>query len=392
MSDPRNPARRYSTVELLDRLVSFDTTSRNSNLELIGFIRSYLDAHGVAYRISTDDTGRKANIHATLGAHAQGGIALSGHVDTVPVDGQAWTSDPFALRAEQDRLYGRGTTDMKGFVASALAAVPELLARRLSRPLHLFISYDEETTCNGARRLIEDIAQSGIKPDFCLVGEPSGMKPVIAHKGRLVLRVTARGAPGHSSAPARGVNAIYAASAAIMHAAAEAERFAADGPFEDGFDPPYTTVHVGTVEGGTILNIIPESAAFLMEWRTIPADDFLAETERFQSFVRRVIEPGMKRVHPDAGFGFEIDNWIPGLSLPPDHALAAAAMHLSGTNAVGKVSYGTEAGLYANAGIATIICGPGDIARAHRPDEWIARSELDACDAFIRRLADRLLA
>ncbi len=392
MSDPRDPGQHYSTLELLERLVSFDTTSRNSNFGLIGFVRCYLDGHGVAYRVSTDDAGRKANIHATIGAPAPGGIALSGHVDTVPVDGQAWTSDPFALRAEKGRLYGRGTADMKGFVASALAAVPDLQARGLSRPLHLFITYDEETTCNGARRLIEDIAQSGIKPAFCLVGEPSSMKPVIAHKGRLVLRVTVRGAPGHSSTPARGVNAIYAAARAIGHAAAEAERFKAEGPFENGFDPPHTTVHVGTVQGGTIVNIIPERAEFQMEWRTIPANDFLAEVERFQSFVRRVIESDMRRHHPEAGFDFEIDNWIPGFSLPADHELARTVAHLSGSNAAGKVSYGTEAGLYANADIPTIICGPGDIAQAHRPDEWIAGSELDACDAFIRSLADRLLA
>ncbi len=392
MSSPSTPVPRQSTLELLDRMVSFDTTSRNSNLALIGFIRSYLDTHGVPYRISTDESGRKANIQATIGGPGPGGLALSGHVDTVPVDGQAWTSDPFALRMEGGRLYGRGTADMKGFVASALAAVPDLQARRLSRPLHLFISYDEETTCNGARRLIQDMALSGAKPELCVVGEPSLMRPVVAHKGRLVLRVSVRGAPGHSSAPARGVNAIYAASAAIMHAAAEAERFATEGPFEEGFDPPHTTVHVGTVEGGSILNIIPERCAFAMEWRTVPADDMHAEVERFKAFVRRAIEPDMKRGHPEAGFAFEIDNWIPGLSLRPEHALTAAVMHLCGTNAAGHVSYGTEAGLYAEAGIATIICGPGDIAQAHRPDEWIARSELDACDVFIRRLADRLLA
>ncbi len=380
-------------MELLDRLVSFDTTSRNSNLELIGFIRSYLDAHGVAYRISTDDTGRKANIHATLGAPAQGGIALSGHVDTVPVDGQAWTSDPFALRAEQDRLYGRGTTDMKGFVASALAAVPELLARRLSRPLHLFISYDEETTCNGARRLIEDIAQSGIKPDFCLVGEPSSMKPVIAHKGRLVLRVTVRGAPGHSSAPARGVNAIYAASAAIMHAAAEADRFASRGSVRGRVR---SALYDRTCRDGrgrhdpqhhSRERRVPDGMADHSGRRFLRRDRALPVVRAPRHRTRH--EAGTSRTRGSASrstTGYRVCRCRRTMRwLPP-------SMHLSGTNAVGKVSYGTEAGLYANAGIATIICGPGDIAQAHRPDEWIARSELDACDAFIRRLADRLLA
>ncbi|MBV9653506.1 MAG: acetylornithine deacetylase [Acetobacteraceae bacterium] len=391
MSQTPSPGPRYSSAELLDRLVSFDTTSRNSNLELIGFVRSYLDAHAIAYRISTDETGRKANIHATVGGSADGGLALSGHVDTVPVDGQSWTSNPFAVRDAGDRYYGRGTADMKGFVASALASLPDIQAKRFGRPLHLFITYDEETTCNGARRIIEDIRQSGYRPECCVVGEPTSMAPVIAHKGRLVLRVSVRGAPGHSSRPKGGVNAIYAAAAAITHAAAEADRFAAEGPFEDGFDPPHTTVHVGTVEGGTILNIIPEHAAFSMEWRTVPADDFLQEVERFQAFVRRSIEPGMRDGQPDSGFTFEIDNWIPGLSLPPDHPLATAVKHAAGANASGKVSYGTEAGLYAKDGIPTIICGPGDIAQAHRPDEWLAHSQLAACDAFIRRLADQLL-
>lgn len=391
MTQQAPPGPRFSTVALLDRLISFDTTSRNSNLDLIGFVRDYLDAHSVAYRISSDPTGQKANLHAIIGPPSAGGIALSGHVDTVPTDGQDWATDPFALHETGGRLYGRGTTDMKGFVACALAAVPELCERPLARPLHLLITYDEETSCNGARRLIEDMTDSGLAPALCIVGEPSAMKPVIAHKGRLVLQVSVRGTAGHSSAPARGVNAIYAAAEAIGHATAEARRFAVEGPFEDGFDPPHTTVHVGLVCGGSILNIIPEHAEFLMEWRTIPANDFHAEVERFKAFVRATIEPEMKQIHAEAGFDFAVDNWIPGMSLAADHELVSFVKQLTGANAASKVSYGTEAGLYANANIPTIICGPGDIAQAHRPDEWIARSQLDACDGFIRRLANRLV-
>jgi acetylornithine deacetylase len=354
-------------------------------------VRDYLDTHRVPYRISTDETGQKANIHAIVGPQSSGGIALSGHVDTVPVEGQAWTSNPRSLRHVDGRWYGRGAADMKGFVASALAAVPEMQARGLARPLHLFISYDEETTCNGARRLIEDLRESGLRPAFCIVGEPSGMRPVVAHKGRMVVRVLVRGLPGHSSEPARGVNAVHAAAEAIAWVSAEARRFASEGPFEEGFDPPHTTIHVGTMQGGTSLNIIPERAEFVMEWRTIPADDFFREIARMRELVKRSIEPTMRQVNSGTGFAFEVVSWIPGLSLAPDHELAAIVKQLTGSNSTGKVSYGTEGGLYQEAGIPTIICGPGHIAQAHQPDEWIAQSQLDECDAFVRRLADRLL-
>jgi len=250
-SDPT----RMTTTEMLAKLVSFDTTSRNSNLPLIGFVRSYLDAHGVPYRVSTDPSGQKANIHAILGPRSAGGIALSGHVDTVPVEGQAWSADPFTLREQDGRLYARGSCDMKGFVASCLAAVPDFLARDLARPLHLFISYDEEVGCGGAKRLIQDLGESGLKPDLCVVGEPSGMKPILAHKGKMNLHVRVRGLPGHSSEPDKGVNAIYPAAAAIGWVQAEARRFAEQGPFEDGFDPPHTRSMSGPCRAGRSLTL-----------------------------------------------------------------------------------------------------------------------------------------
>jgi acetylornithine deacetylase len=359
-----------TTAEMLARLVAFDTTSRNSNLKLIGFVRDYLDAHGVAYRVSSNPAGDKANIHAIIGPQEAGGVALSGHVDTVPVDGQAWSSDPFALRA---------------------AAVPDFQARKLVRPLHLFISYDEEVGCDGAVRLIQDLLESGRKPALCVVGEPTGLKPVLAHKGKLNLRVSVRGVPGHSSEPAKGVNAIYAAAEAINWVASEARRFAAEGPFEDGFDPPHTTTHVGTMQGGSILNIIPEHAEFVMEWRNIPADDPRHYVDRMKAHVAQHIEPGMKAVHPSAGFSYEVLVEMPGMALSPDHALTSIVKQLTGSNSTGKVSYGTEGGFYQAAGIPTIVCGPGHIAQAHQPDEFVAQSELDACDSFIRRLVDRLL-
>jgi len=281
---------------------------------------------------------------------------------------------------------------MKGFVAACLAAVPDIKARNLARPLHLFISYDEEVGCHGAQRLLEDIDASGLKPALCVVGEPSGMRPIVAHKGKLNLRVAVRGRPGHSSDPARGVNAVQAAGEAIAYVASEARRLAREGPFEDGFDPPHTTIHVGTVAGGTILNIIPERCEFIMEWRDIPGDDAIRHVERMRAFVAAAIEPAMHAVSGDTGFDFVVLTAMPGLALDASHPLATEVMRLTGTNSTGKVSYGTEGGYYQRAGIPTIICGPGHIAQAHQPDEWIAEDQLAACDDFIRRLADRMLA
>jgi acetylornithine deacetylase len=375
---------------MLERLVSFDTTSRNSNLDLIGFIRDWLDNNGVPYRLSTDPSGRKANIHAVIGPQTAGGTALSGHVDTVPVDGQAWGGDPFRLRRRDGKLFGRGACDMKGFVAACLAAVPDLKARQLTRPVHLFITYDEEVGCYGAQRLIEDLSVSGLQPDLCIVGEPTGMKPVTAHKGKLNLGVRVRGLPGHSSQPDRGVNAVQAAAEAVAWVAAEARRLAKEGPFEDGFDPPHTTIHVGTISGGTVLNIIPERAEFIMEWRHIPGDHPREHLARFRRHAAEWIEPAMHAISSDTGFEYDILLDMPGLALPPDHELATLVKQLTGANATGKVSYGTEGGYYEQAGISAIICGPGHIAQAHQPDEWIAQSELDACDAFIRRLVTRV--
>ena len=391
MDSTRPAMNKMTTTELLARLVSFDTTSRNSNLALIGFIRDYLDSHGVPYRVSTDESGRKANLHAMVGPLQAGGLALSGHVDTVPVDGQAWTADPFALRRQDGKLFARGSCDMKGFVAACLAAIPDFQARALVRPLHLFISYDEEVGCGGARRLIQDLAESGLRPDLCVVGEPSGMKPILAHKGKLNLNVTVRGLTGHSSEPSKGVNAVRAAGEAIAWVAREARRLRAEGPFEEGFDPPHTTIHVGTVEGGTILNIIPEHAAFTMEWRPIPGDSPHRHADRMQAFIAETIEPAMKAVHPGCGFTYEVALEMPGMALPADHPLATVVKQVAGSNSAGKVSYGTEGGFFEQAGIPAIICGPGHIAQAHQPDEWIAETELDACDRFIRRMADRLL-
>lgn len=379
-----------STIEILTKLVAFDTTSRNSNLPLIHWVADYLSGHDITSRLTYDASGTKANLHAVIGPAIEGGLALSGHVDTVPVDGQAWSSDPFTLRRQDGRVYARGVADMKGFVASMLAAAPDIRAMPLLRPVHLFISYDEEVDCDGARVLVRDLEAEGLKPALCIVGEPSLMKPIIAHKGRLSVRVTVRGQAGHSSQPALGVNAIHAAAEAIAHIAAEQRRLARSGRREAGFEPEHSTIHVGLIEGGSILNIIPDRAVFEMEWRTIPGDDAFAELEALKAHVAAHIEPWMHEVDRGSGFTFEPMDELPALALDPQHELVALVKQAGGANQEGKVSYGTEAGIYQNAGIVSIVCGPGDIAQAHRPDEWVALSQLEACDGFIRRVATRL--
>ena len=381
------PAPQLTSLDILDRLVGFDTTSRNTNLPLIAWVQSYLDGLGVSYRLSYDATGERANLHAVIGPEGSGGIALSGHVDTVPVDGQAWTADPFRLRREHGRLMARGSADMKGFVACCLAAVPRFQSAGLRRAIHLFISYNEEVDCSGARRLVADMAGSGQTPALCIVGEPSSMQPILGHKGRLAVDVAVRGRPAHSSTPARGVNAVFAAAEAVTWIAGEQRRIMAEGPFFPGYDPPYTTVHVGTMAGGTILNIIPERAQFSMEWRVIPGDDAHAALDRLRHHIATAIEPAMHEMDPATGFTLTENNWLPGLSLDGDHALTGLVRQLTGSNSTGYVSYGTEAGIYQEAGIPSIVCGPGDIAQAHTADEWIAESQMAACDAFLQRLA-----
>lgn len=378
-----------SSRDILARLVAFDTTSRNSNTALVEFARDYLAGLGVEARVTLDEAGTKANLHALVGPAVAGGIALSGHVDTVPVDGQAWTSDPFALRAADGKLFARGATDMKGFVACMLAAVPRLQGANLARPIHLFVTHDEETTMAGARRMVAEL-DAMPRPAACVVGEPTLMQPVAAHKGMFGVRVSVRGKAGHSSEPGKGVNAVLAAAEALVWLAARERERAANGPFDARFDPPHTTLQVGTITGGAILNIIPEHAEITLGWRPIPGDDPGAELAALREHVARAIEPAMKAVDPATGFTYESLGEAPGLALPESHPLVALVRQASGANSIGAVSYCTEGGFYEAAGIPTIICGPGSIAQAHQPDEWIAADQLLACDAFIDRLAERL--
>jgi len=377
---------------MLARLVAFDTTSRNSNLDLIDFVRGWLDAYDVPYRLSFDATRRKANLHATIGPVRRGGLAFSGHVDTVSVDGQAWSGDPFTLRRRDGKLIGRGACDMKGFIAAVLAAVPNIKARKLTSPVHVLLTYDEEIGYHGARRLVEDLNESGLRPATCVVGEASDMLPVLAQKGRLIVRVDVRGHAAHSSKPHRGVNAIHAAAEAIAWLAARSRGMTLDGPTEAGFDPPHSTVQVSDITCTSLPNTIPDQARFDVEWRNIPVDNPVQQLAHFQAHVLTAIEPRMRAQHPGTGFEYTVLLELAALSLPPEHEFARAVCEISGVQAGGKVSYCSEGSLYQPAGIACVVCGPGNVAQVHQPDEWIAESQLVACDQFVRRLVDRLAA
>ena len=379
-----------SGIEMLSRVIGFDTTSHRPNLPLIDFARSWLDAHDVPYRLSFDPTGLKANIHATIGPVQAGGVAFSGHVDTVPVDGQTWTGDPYVLRRENGRLIGRGACDMKGFVSAMLAAVPDIKARRLTRPVHLFLTYDEEVGYHGARRLMEDVAASGLRPDGCVVGEASGMRPIIAQKGRMIVKVTVRGHMAHSSEAHRGINAVHAAAEAIAYLSADQRRLAVEGPFEDGFDPPYTLLQVTDVSCDPMPNTVPSTARFQFEWRNVPATDLKHEFTRFRDHVATVIAPRMRLPIHQAGFDYEVSLDLGSLSMSPDHKLARAACLVTGVDAAGKVSFCSEGSLFQPAGIPSMVCGPGFGPQTHRPDEWIDESQFVLCEAFIRGIVDRL--
>jgi acetylornithine deacetylase len=387
----RLTAEAGTTVALLERLVGFDTVSANSNLDCIDFIRGHLAGLGVESRITHDETGLKANLYATIGPAGVAGVALSGHVDVVPVAGQAWTGDPFRLRRDGGRLIGRGTTDMKGFVAAMLAAVPGFLARDLKRPVHLMITYDEEVGCHGARRLAADLAALPVRPEMVIVGEPSSMKPIVGHKGKVSAFCVVEGKAGHSAHPDRAVNALEVAAELVAFLNAQGRRIRAEGPFDPGFDPPWTSVHTGTFHSGTALNVVPHRAEFVFEYRNIPGHDAWALLDAVRAHAASLL-PAMRAIHPDAAIHLETRPALEPMALPRGHALADLVRGLTGSNDAGNVSYGTEGGIFQEAGMAAIVCGPGDIAQAHTPDEWIAESELAACDAFLARLADRLAA
>ncbi len=379
-------------LAMVRRLIAFDTTSRNSNLDLIHYVRDYLKQHGVDSRLVHDETKGKANLYATLGPQDRPGIALSGHTDVVPVDGQEWSSDPWTLTERDGRLYGRGACDMKGFIGVALAAVPEFLKRGLKTPIHIVLSHDEEVGCVGVRRLLAILRGMPNRPYAAIIGEPTSMKVTIGHKGKRSARARVRGLECHSSLAPKGVNAVEVAARIVVHLSDMGRRFAAKGPYDHDYDVPHATVHTGIIHGGTALNIVPKDCHFDFEFRYLPENDPDALFGELRQFIERDILPAMHKVSADTGVAFEDFPSFPGLNTPEDSEIVQLVKALTGANAVAKVAFGTEAGLFQEADIATVICGPGSIEQAHKPDEYVSLDQLGECEAFMRRLLGRVCA
>jgi acetylornithine deacetylase len=376
-------------LTMIERLVGFDTTSHRSNLDAIAFLRETLEAFGAKCRLTYNDAHKKANLYATLGPDDRPGIMLSGHTDVVPVEGQDWSSDPFRLTERDEKFFGRGSADMKSFIGLCLALTPAFLERGLDTPLHFSFSYDEELGCVGVRRLIADMAGLPIKPKLCIVGEPTGMRVIAGHKGKKSLRCHVHGKESHS-ALGQGVNAVEAAAEVISHIKAMQRKLRRDGPFDAAYEPPYTTLHTGTVQGGRALNIVPRDCQFDFEIRALPGHDSDALYREIQSFAADQIEPEMKAVDAKSGFEFQMMNDTAGFDLPDDHPAVRFVTALTGANQTGRVSFGTEAGLFNQAGVPTVVCGPGFIEQAHRPDEFISVDQLAQGEAFLRRLMDHV--
>jgi acetylornithine deacetylase len=375
---------------MIRRLVEFPTVSRDSNLDLIHFIRDHLASYDAEVRLTYDDGRAKANLFATLGPRGVPGIVLSGHTDVVPAEGQAWDTDPFVLVEKAGRLYGRGTSDMKSFLAVVLALLPEFVARELKTPLHLACSYDEEVGCLGVGRMIEDLVRAGIRPQACVVGEPTMMRPVIAHKGKKSYRCSVRGRAAHSAYAPLGVNAVEAAAEAVAYLRQMARRHREHGPFDRGFDIAHTTVHTGVIRGGTVLNIVPHACTFDFEFRHLPGDDPRMLLEEFERYARERIEVDMRATDPAAGFALEPLSDIPALDTSAESEVVALVQELAGSSEIGKVSFGTEASRFQRAGIPTVVCGPGSIEQAHRPNEFVTLDQVARCEAFMRRLMARV--
>ncbi|MFZ6047180.1 acetylornithine deacetylase [Pseudomonas sp. CR3202] len=379
-----------SSRDMLERLVGFATVSRDSNLELIAFIRDYLAELGVESELFYNPERTKANLFATIGPGDRGGIVLSGHTDVVPVEGQAWTVDPFRLTEREGRLYGRGTADMKGFIASVLAALPAFLERPLKLPVHLAFSYDEEVGCLGVRPMLAELAKRPHKPRLCLIGEPTELKPVLGHKGKLAMRCQVQGAACHSAYAPYGVNAIEYAARLIGRLGEIGAELSRPERHDERFDPPFSTVQTGVIKGGRALNIVPAECEFDFEVRALPDFDAQQVADELQSYAETELLPRMRAVQPDTGIRLTPLSAYPGLATPPNGEAARLLALLSGSTEFGTVAFGTEGGLFDQAGIPTVVCGPGSMDQGHKPDEFISLEQLAGCDAMLRRLARHL--
>ncbi|BAW23629.1 MULTISPECIES: acetylornithine deacetylase [Pseudomonas] len=380
----------FASRALLARLVGFATVSRDSNLELIGFIRDYLAELGVESELFHNPEGTKANLFATIGPLNAGGVVLSGHTDVVPVDGQAWTVEPFVLSERGGRLYGRGTADMKGFIASVLAAVPAFLAQPLHLPVHLAFSYDEEVGCLGVRSMLAALEQRPHKPRLCLIGEPTELKPVLGHKGKLAMRCQVQGAACHSAYAPYGVNAIEFAAKLIGKLGDIGEALALPAHHDARFDPPFSTVQTGVIKGGRALNIVPAECEFDFEVRALPGFEAQAVADQLQTYAEAELLPRMRKVNAASDIRLQPLSAYPGLATSADSEAARLVALLSGSEDFGTVAFGTEGGLFDQAGIPTVVCGPGSMDQGHKPDEFVSVEQLRGCDAMLLRLVDYL--
>jgi acetylornithine deacetylase len=381
-----------AALAMIDRLIAVPTVSRDSNLGVIEIARDHLAALGLKPQIFYDASGAKANLFCTLAHEPErlktGGLVLSGHTDVVPVDGQDWTSDPFVATHRDGRIHGRGTADMKGFIAIALAWADRFVAAADSVPLHLSLTYEEETTFLGVRNLVADLAERGIRPAACLIGEPTDMQAIVAHKGKRDCVCRVRGREAHSSLAPQAVNAIEFAAQLVSYVHSVAERHAREEPRDPRFAVPHSTLQTGVIAGGIAVNVVPRDCEFTFEMRGLPSADTDRVFAEIEAYARRELEPKMQAVAPEAGIRFAPGMNIPAFGIDPAAAVVQLAMERAGTRALGTgaVSFATEASVFMRAGIPTVVLGPGSIEQAHKPDEYISYAQVAACEAFVARL------
>ena len=395
MSEPQPPSAPQPAAEslaMIETLVGFDTTSHKSNMALIDYVADHLGGLGIDVDIIRDRQQNKANLLATIGPADRPGVVLSGHSDVVPVTGQNWTSDPFVVRRADDYLYGRGTADMKSFIAVALAAVPRFQAAGLVAPIHLAISYDEEIGCVGVHSLIDQLAAFPVRPFACIVGEPTGMQVVRAHKGKIAIRGVVTGRAAHSSQAHKGANAVEGAARIITRLAEMASAMRRDGPYVADMDPPFATLQTGLIEGGVALNIVPGHCAFEFEIRYLPDQDVDVILAEIKEFAAREVLTDLRKLAPEADISWQETSHIIALDTDEDSPAVALAKSLTGVNATAKVAFGTEGGLFQAIEIPTVVCGPGHVDQAHKPDEYVAMEQVARCETFMARLAARLAA
>lgn len=384
------------STEWLTKLISYDTISRNSNLNLINTIQDWLrNHHNISVRLTYDVTRQKANLFATIpafdGNTTKGGVILSGHTDVVPVDGQQWEYDPFNATVTSDRIYGRGACDMKGFIAVVLALVPAFLKEKLGQPLHLAFSYDEEVGCHGAPVLISDFQQQGIQPAACIIGEPTDMHMVTAHKSINAFRCCIKGRAAHSSLTPNGCNAIEYAAHLISWIRGLANQFKQLGPHDEHYDVSFSTMTTNKIQGGIALNIIPDSCEFLFELRSLPEINPQQVVEQIKKYINENLLVQMQKEYPNASITLEPIGSVPGLASSERATITQLVRTITNEKEKRKVSYATEAGIFQQAGIPTVVCGPGNIAQAHRENEFVLLEQMGLCEKFLRTLVQRLV-